>query len=221
MEPHTLLVVARTQSLAKRLAEALEPERHLLRWVSSTSQAGNLDLEPDLILLELPVSGGRRSALRLKRRFEAPLMVICQNGQALPDAADASLTHPWQAGDLVDAVNSTLLAHSPHLVRAGNLLLDTETRWLQKPGCLCQIRPLASRILAELMANAGRVMSRDELARRVWEIENGDITRALDVHIAYLRRQIEPDPSHPQLIVTEWGTGYKLVLPEESPGPKA
>jgi len=213
MEPHTLLIVARNQSLAKRLAEDLEAEHHLLRWVSSTSQASKLDLAPDLVLLELPASGGTRSALQLKRHFEAPLLVLCHNGQAAPEGADASLVHPWRAQDLVDMVDGTLLAHSPHLVRAGDMLLDTETRRLQMRGSIRQLRPLGCRILAQLMANAGRVMSRDELARRVWEMEDGDVTRALDVHIAYLRRQIEADPGQPQLIVTEWGVGYKLVLP--------
>ena len=213
MEPHTLLVVARTQSLAKRLAEDLETEHHRLRWVSSTSQASALDLAPDLILLELPTSGGTRSALRLKRRFEVPLLVVCHNGQAAPDGVDATLVHPWQARDLVDLVASTLLINSPDLVRAGDMLLDTETRRLQMHGTIRQLRPLGCRILAQLMANAGRVLSRDELARRVWEMEDGDVTRALDVHIAYLRRQIEPDPGQPRVIVTEWGVGYKLVPP--------
>jgi two-component system, OmpR family, KDP operon response regulator KdpE len=215
MEPHKLLVVARTQSLAKRLAEDLEAEHHLLRWVSSTSTALQLDMEPDLILLELPVSGGTRNVFRLKRSFDAPLLVVCHDGQAAPEGADAALAHPWLAPDLVGLVASTLLAHSPHLVRAGEMLLDTRTRRLQMPGSFCQLRPLACRILAQLMANAGRVMSRDELARRVWEMEDGDVTRALDVHIAYLRRLIEPDPGQPQLIVTEWGIGYKLVLPRD------
>ncbi len=211
MEPHTLLVVSRTQSLAKRLTEDLEPEHLLIRWVSSASQANALDLAPDLILFELPASGGTRSALRLKRRFEAPLVAICHNGETTPEGADAALTQPWQTQDLQDLVTGTLLSHSPHLVRAGDMLLDTETRWLQTRGSRCQLRPLACRILAQLMAHPGQVMSRDELARRVWEVADGDVTRALDVHIAYLRRQIEPNPGHPQRIVTEWGVGYKLV----------
>lgn len=215
MEPHTLLVVARTQSLAKSVAEDLEPEHLLLRWVSSTSQACDLDLAPDLILLELPASGGTRSTQRLKWRFEAPLVAVCHNGQVAPEAADASLAHPWQARDLVDLVTGTLLAHSPHVLRAGDMLLDTETRWLQIRGTLYQLRPLACRILAQLMAHAGEVMSRDELARRVWDIADGDVTRALDVHIAYLRRKIETDPRQPRRIVTEWGAGYKLLLPGE------
>ena len=214
MEPHTLLVVTRSQSLAKRLAGDLEPEHHLLRWVASASQASDLDLAPDLILLELPASGGNRSAVRLKRRFEAPLVVLCRRGQLVPDGAEAALLHPWQARELVELVSKTLLAHSPNLVCAGDMLLDTETRWLQTQGIFRQLRPLACRILAQLMANAGQVMSRDSLARRVWEIEDGDVTRALDVHIAYLRRQIEPNPAQPRFILTEWGIGYKLVPPE-------
>jgi DNA-binding response OmpR family regulator len=60
------------------------------------------------------------------------------------------------------------------------------------------------------MARAGTVVPREELFHRVWETEDGDNTRVLDVHIAHLRRLLEPDPRHPTLIVTERGVGYRL-----------
>jgi two-component system response regulator RegX3 len=48
----------------------------------------------------------------------------------------------------------------------------------------------------------------------VWHTNDGDNTRALDVHIAYLRRKLEADPRRPKLIVTERGVGYRLHPPD-------
>jgi len=105
-----------------------------------------------------------------------------------------------------------LLFHSPHLLSVGQMSLDTETRRLQMNGSLYQLRPLACQILAHLMARAGEVVPREELFRRVWHTDDTDNTRALDVHIAYLRRELEQDPHEPGLIITERGVGYRLEL---------
>ena len=69
MDPYTLLVVARSQSLAKGLREALDGNEYLIRWVPSTKEALAFDLRPDLLILDLPPSGGVRSAAWLKRRL--------------------------------------------------------------------------------------------------------------------------------------------------------
>ncbi len=213
MESYTVLVVARTQALATRLADTLDGDQYRLRWVRSAAQAQELDLDPHLVLLELPASGGARSAARLKRRFDVPLVALADSGQPVPEAVDSALVGQNPLCDLVKLVEITLLAHSPFLVRAGSMSLDTEARRLQMNGSWYQLRPLSCRILGYLMARVGQVVPRQDLARHVWGIEDGDSTRALDVHVAQLRRQIEPDPRHPQIIVTERGVGYKLVLP--------
>jgi len=182
--------------------------------VASTTQALELDLRPSLLILDVPPSGGQRSAARLKRAFDVPLLVIGRPGLALPESVDVSLPRPYQVERLVDEIESTLLTHSPALIRAGSMSLDTQTRRLQVNGSLYQLRPLACEILAHLMARAGQVVSREDLFRRVWHTDDGDNTRALDVHIAYLRRELEPNPRDPALILTERGLGYRLEPPE-------
>jgi DNA-binding response OmpR family regulator len=214
MEPYTLLIVARTQSLAKRLRSTLDAERFLVRWVASTTQALDIDTCPSLLILELPASGGERSVARLKRQFDAPLLALAHNDQPVPELADVSLSRPRQLHDLVEQIEITLINHSPHRIRAGTMSLDKETRRLQMNGELYQLRPIGCEILALLMAQPGAVIPRDELFRRVWQINDGDNTRALDVHIAYLRREIESDPRNPTLIQTERGVGYWLQIPE-------
>ena len=214
MEPYTLLVVARTQTLAKRLRSVLAPERYLIRWVPSTAQALTLDFCPSLLILELPSSGGTRSVARLKRQFDAPLLAILRTDSPVPDQVEASLVRPCRVERLVALIETTLMTHSPHMIHAAGMSLDMETRRFQVDGAVYQLRPIACRILALLLARVDIVVPRDELFRRVWNTDDGDNTRALDVHIAYLRRQIEPDPRHPKLILTEWGVGYRLRPPD-------
>ena len=213
VEPYTLLIVARTQSLARRLHPALDAEGYVIRWVSSTRRALDLDLQPSLVILDLPPSGGVRSAARLKDAFDVPLLALGRAERPIPEHVDASLLRPCRMRQLVDLVENTLLSHSPHLLSAGRMSLDTETRRLQMNGSLYQLRPLGCQILAQLMARAGEVIPREELFCRVWNTDDIDNTRALDVHIAYLRRELEQDARHPELIITERGVGYRLEPP--------
>lgn len=213
MEPYTLLVIARTQSLAKRLRGALGAEQYVIRWASSSAQALKLDLYPSLLIMDLPPSGGARSVARLKRRFDAPLVALCRAGQSVSDQVDGFAPRSCQAGELAELIEVTLINHSPHMICVNELCLDVATRRLQINGTVHQLRPIACDILAILMARAGQIVPREELFRRVWHTSDGDSTRALDVHIAYLRRELEADPRRPRLILTERGLGYRLRLP--------
>lgn len=185
----------------------------MIRWVSSTSRALDLPLQPSLVILDLPPSGGMRSAAWLKDAFHVPLLALGRPGRPMPEPVDAFLLRPYRVAELVERIENTLLSHSPHLLSAGQMSLDTEARRLQMNGSLYQLRPLGCRILAQLMARAGEVIPREEIFRRVWDTDDTDNTRALDVHIAYLRRELEQDPRHPELIITERGVGYRLELP--------
>jgi DNA-binding response OmpR family regulator len=213
MEPKTLLLIARAQSLVKHLQSAVDASRYVIRWAPSSSQALRLDLSPSLLILDLPASGGARSIAWLKKRFDAPLLALGRRGQPGIVQADGYLARPYEVGHLAELIDTTLINHSANIICADKMRLDTEERRLQVNGSVHQLRPIACRILALLMQKPGQVIPRDELFRRVWRTSDGDNTRALDVHIAYLRRELEADPSKPKLIVTERGIGYCLRPP--------
>jgi two-component system phosphate regulon response regulator PhoB len=99
------------------------------------------------------------------------------------------------------------------LLQAGDLALDTEHCLLHPNGYggePIRLTPMESRLLATLMESPDQVVSRAHLMRMVWQTDFLDDTRTLDVHIRWLRRKIEADPSHPRRIVTHRGQGYEL-----------
>jgi pSer/pThr/pTyr-binding forkhead associated (FHA) protein len=69
-------------------------------------------------------------------------------------------------------------------------------------------------LLEMLYTRRGQVISKDEIARSVWDYEVFDYN-AIDALVYRLRQRIEPDPAHPRYLVTQRGFGYKLItLPE-------
>lgn len=75
-------------------------------------------------------------------------------------------------------------------------------------------------MLRYLAANSARAVSREELLHKVWGYARnlGIETRTVDIHVAKLRRKIEPDPKEPANLITVRGAGYRLLLAGERPG---
>ena len=98
-------------------------------------------------------------------------------------------------------------------VQAGDLRLDTERRLLHlNEAAPLQLGPMEARLLAVLMESPGQVVSRAHLMKTVWQTDYLDDTRTLDVHICWLRRKVEDDPSHPRRIITHRNQGYQLKV---------
>ena len=94
------------------------------------------------------------------------------------------------------------------------LVLDTGTRKLRRDGTEVPLKAMEYKMLAYLLANRGRVVSKDEFLKNVWEdtfIGEG----TLAVHIRHLREKIERDPTAPEIIRTVWGAGYVIEGREE------
>ena len=70
-------------------------------------------------------------------------------------------------------------------------------------------------LLALLVGNAGRVLTRDTLIDRVWGTDYVGDTKTLDVHIKRLRNHLEEDPSSPAIITTVRGVGYRFEVPAD------
>ena len=95
-----------------------------------------------------------------------------------------------------------------------DILLDTGTRKLYKNGKEVAIKLMEYKMLLYLLNNCGRVVTKDEFLRNVWEDEYiGEGT--IPVHIRHLREKIEKDPNAPDIIKTVWGVGYIIENTEE------
>ena len=62
--------------------------------------------------------------------------------------------------------------------------------------------------------HAGKVLTHGQIVREIWAANEGEKTGQLRVYMAYLREKLEANPAEPELLVTEPGIGYRLVLPE-------
>lgn len=92
----------------------------------------------------------------------------------------------------------------------GDMTLDLETATLKKNGSEIHLTPKEMKVMALLMQNVGKVVSRSVLMQEVWDTEYLGDTRTLDVHICWLRQKIEDDPRIPEYILTRRGQGYEL-----------
>ena len=92
---------------------------------------------------------------------------------------------------------------------AENISLDTNLRCIIKDGSRIALKDMEYRLLHYLASNRGRVVTKDELLKNVWEDEyTGEGTIA--VHIRHLREKTEEDPKDPRIIKTVWGVGYMM-----------
>jgi two-component system KDP operon response regulator KdpE len=91
-----------------------------------------------------------------------------------------------------------------------NLSIDFIQRKVIVRGGEVHLRPTEYRLLYHLVSNAGRVLTHENLLRRVWGYEYRDEEHYLWLYITYLRRKIEEDPKHPKYILGERGIGYRF-----------
>ncbi len=92
----------------------------------------------------------------------------------------------------------------------GDLEISPQKGTVMRDGRLLELTKTEFRLLCELAVERGRVVSREELLERVWGYDYFGDSRLVDVHVRRLRMKIEHDPSHPTLLTTVRGMGYRL-----------
>ena len=168
-------------------------------------------LKADPVLSSLPI-------IMLTARSEETDRVV-----GLEMGADDYVAKPFSPRELVARVKAVLRrvegrAGSRHVLRTGDLVIDSETYTVTRRGERILLSATEFRLLRYLAERPGRVFGRDELLDAIWRDEGLVEPRTVDVHVRRLRARIEEDPSHPLYIRTRRGIGYFFSdTPDESP----
>lgn len=190
---------------------------------------------PDVVLLDvmLPDLKGYDVCRRLRDFIDAPIIMLSglrnedEIVAGLSAGADDYVTKPFGVGELI----ARLRAHVRHRPAFGrgrtlsiagdSLVLDLDRQVVIREGLTLQLSPTDFRLLSYLIANAGRVVSHQELKQQLWKEDTPRLDAALKVYVGRLRQKIERDPDKPRLIVSRRGLGYLLdapVTPEQHAG---
>lgn len=189
---------------------------------------------PDLVLLDvmMPEMDGFETLARLREISTVPVIMLTVKGdeedriRGLELGADDYVTKPFSPRELASRIRAVLRrAEMPSPVAKtvlhidDHLQIDFRQREVIVDGERIRLRPTEYRLLYHLVNNAGWVMTHEMLLSKVWGYEYRDEAGLLRLYITYLRKKIEPDPSHPRYILTERGVGYRFVDYKGRPGP--
>ena len=181
-------------------------------------------LQPDLILLEanLPDRDGWAVCKRLRDLSDMPIFFLSARAEpadivkGLALGADDYVAKPYDDGELVARVQARLRRSSRSRISEelafnnGELRINFINREVWMRGRPQRLTPKEFNLLAALARNAGRVMSRVELATEAWGDEYSDAFDSLKLYIHYLRRKLEANPQQPEYILTARGVGYRF-----------
>ncbi len=182
------------------------------------------DAQPDLIILDLmmPEADGWTFIRQYRREHNTPIIVLTarvadsDKVTGLELGADDYVTKPFSPRELLARVRAVLrrvgaeTAVPITLFRAGNLELDPQAHLARLNGSYLELTRMELDLLTALMSSPGRAFSRLELLEHAQGFAYDGYERTIDVHIKNLRKKIEPDPAHPQYILTAFGVGYRF-----------
>jgi two-component system alkaline phosphatase synthesis response regulator PhoP len=179
---------------------------------------------PDLILLDLmlPELDGIEVCRQIRRNSDVPIMMLTARVEetdkliGLEIGADDYITKPFSPREVVARARALLRratgqVTSGQTIRAGVVEIDLDRRIVRAEGRSIDLTPTEFDLLAILMRNIGRPLSRTQLLDALVGDEDASYERTIDAHIKNLRRKIEPDPSTPTQILTVFGIGYKFT----------
>jgi DNA-binding response OmpR family regulator len=226
----TILVVDDEPTLREVLAENLEQEGYAVSLAADGREAltrFRAD-RPDLVILDLmlPELSGVEVCRIIRAESATPiLMLTAKQGEidkvvGLEVGADDYVTKPFSLRELVARVRALLrradqqsVEQPPAVVDLGHVQVDLAGHRILREGAIVSVKPKAFELLAFLVRHPGQVFTRDQLLERVWGYDYGGESRTVDVHVHWLRAQIEADSGRPQLIQTVRGVGYVLRRP--------
>jgi two-component system, OmpR family, alkaline phosphatase synthesis response regulator PhoP len=180
----------------------------------------------DVIILDvmLPGRDGFDVARTVRQQgVQTPILMLTARTQVvdrvvgLKLGADDYLTKPFEMIELMARVEALLRrapaasVSSPERYQFGDVLVDARKAEVSRNGALVELSAKEFHLLRYFIEHRGATISREELLQEVWGYHSMPSTRTVDVHVAWLRQKLEPNPRVPQFILTVHGLGYKFV----------
>ncbi|WP_395686268.1 two-component system response regulator KdpE [Caenimonas koreensis] len=186
--------------------------------------------KPDLLVLDLGLpDGDGLDLIREVRGWSAvPIIILSARTDeadkiaALDAGADDYLTKPFGVGELLARVRANLrrpraasgdeAGEDTTVFRFGHVEVDRQARLVRRAGVEVHLTPIEYRLLAVLVANAGRVLTHRQLLREVWGPSHAEQSHYLRIYMGHLRQKLEDDPAQPRHLLTETAVGYRLMV---------
>jgi two-component system, OmpR family, KDP operon response regulator KdpE len=188
---------------------------------------------PDLVILDLGLPGidGVDVIRGLRGWTDIPIIVLTvrdtgsEKVLALDAGADDYVTKPFGLDELLARVRAALRRAAPRagdepVVATASFTVDLAARHVHTPTGDVRLTPTEWLIVETLVRNEGRLVTHRQLLDQVWGPTATYDSNLLRVHLAHIRRKLEPDPTSPRHFHTEPGMGYRFVRDDEPTQPQ-
>jgi two-component system KDP operon response regulator KdpE len=178
---------------------------------------------PDVVILDLglPDIDGTEVLRWVRTTSAVPVIVLSARQEsddkieALDLGADDYVTKPFRVEELLARVRAAVrrggdLGRQLGTVSTDRFTLDFAERRARVEGVDVRLTPTEWRLLETLCREPGHLVTQQALLRSVWGPSYATQSNYLRVYANQLRRKLEPDPAHPQHLVTEPGLGYRF-----------
>ena len=174
-----------------------------------------------IVDLVLPDGDGVQVSAAIREWSQMPILVLSAVGdeaekiRALDAGADDYVTKPFAPGELVARLNAALRRAGQRPaeeagVSVDGLEVDLAARVVRRDGEPVHLTPTEFELLRMLVRERGRLLTHRMLLSEVWGPSYEEDHQVLRVHIANLRRKLEPDTARPRYITTDPGVGYRF-----------
>jgi len=177
----------------------------------------------DVVLIDIMLPGidGFEVCRNIRRLGDVPIVMVTARSDShdvvagLEAGADDYLRKPFDPKELSARIRALLRRTrsdevQPKRIHVGDLEVLPEEGVVRQAGHEVHLTRTEFRLLLELAAANGKVLSREDLLEKVWGYDYFGDGRLVDVHVRRLRTKIEPDPGNPRYVTTIRGMGYKF-----------